>query len=504
MRTGDYKFAFFLPVPDEGGRVLFLGAELPALERALEELGTSVDRSPAEGAAYDLVVAGSPETGSAGSDFFDRLRGLLGEGGYAAVLAQGGFGRVKSLGFAGADAYAAIPGPRNPAVVVPVFDARPLGFMLSHFPDFSSRRPAVARHLARLLVRCGLQRLFLKHFVVILRHGGIGRPEPGMLAAVRGFAVEVLGARSLAVSLLSRVEIETQAMLFFFFEEGRRAPSIVAKAASEHGRNDDLRRERDNLELVRSFLPGPLKDSVPAVRGSSEWRGVFFYLQDFAAGRMLRSSLDAGPLGLGRRRAAADVGRVWDWLIRFQTATASGSQRVGDLGIREMLGRYAVAHGEGGRDRSCLEWISKALARNGGRLTPVCASHGDLFTGNIILGKNCVTVIDWRYFRRAYHTCFDVMTLGSTLGGDSEGVLTEPNRASGFSRERYGTFLAKNGLDEDLFVFLSAATLLEMSARELRERGRSGQKDAAWRRRFLRFFEIKGLISARSGSPGAV
>ena len=500
MRGGDYKHVFFLPVPDKGGRALFLGVELPALERALEDLGASVDCAPAEGVAYDLVVADPQGTGRAADAFLDRLSGLLAEGGFAAVLARG-LGRPRPRGLAATGAYAAIPGPRNPSVVVPVSDARPLSFLLSRFPDFSSARPAAARRAARLLVRLGFQRPLFKHLVCLFRRGGAGARDPGMLAAVRDAATEVLGERSLAVSIVTRVEVETQAVLYFFFEPGRRDPSIVAKAASGPGRNDELRRERDNLESVRACLEGPLERSVPAVRGSGEWRGRFYYLQEFAGGRMLPSSLDAGPPGLGRRRVAADLDRAWDWLMRFQSATAAGSRRVADLGVREAVARYREAYGDGEDDRRCIARISAELERHGGRSAPMCASHGDLFPGNVLLGEGGVMVVDWRYFRRAHHACFDVMTLVSTLGapGGPDGVeriFAGPHWTNGFFRERFGAFLAANGLDADLFALLSAAALLEMSVRERAETGRAGEKDAAWRRRLVRFLDIGDRIAA--------
>jgi hypothetical protein len=508
MKSGDYKHVFFLPVPDEGGRARLLGVELPALERALEDLGASVDRAPEEGASYDLVVAEPPETGRAAGAFLDRLNGLLAEGGFAAVLARRGIRRPKPRGLAAAGAYASIPGPRTPSVVVPVSDARPLSFLLSRFPDFSSARQAV-RRAARLIVRLGFQKPLFKHLVHIFRREGAGVREPGMLAAVRDAATKALGAPSLAVSIVTRVEVETPAVLYFFFEPGRRDPSIVAKAASGPGRNDELRRERDNLESVHALLEGPLQRSVPAVRGSGEWRGRFYYLQDFAGGRMLPPSLDAGPLGLGRGRAAADLDRAWDWLLRFQSATAAGSRRIADLGIRDAIARYRDAYGDGEDDRRCLAWISAELERHGGRNAPLCASHGDLFPGNVLLGESGVAVVDWRYFRRAHHACFDVMTLVSTLGatGGTDGVervFAGPHWANAFFRERFGAFLAANGLGADLFVFLSAAALLEMSVREHAETGRSGEKDAAWRRRLVRFLDIKDRIavaSARRADP---
>lgn len=531
MRSGDYKLVFRLPVPDEGGRVGLRGIELPALAEALASSGSTVAASPGPADPCDLLVAAAPESG-AGEEFFRSLAASLAPGGAAAVIAanpsslaslagrlrgrrwRGGAAEAsigslaraaRSAGLRMADAFALIPDERNPSVIVAARDARGLGFVLAHFPDFASGRSRAAVRIARLLVGIGFQAPFPGRYVAIFRDAAADGPLPGLLARTPGAAC------------VTRVEVDTQAVLCFLFEAGERVPSSVLKAASEPGRNDELRRERDNLAAVRAAIPEPFASSVPAVRGSGVWRGRFHYRQEFSRGAMLGASLDGGPFGARRGRVAADLGRAWEWLAGFQSATDGGARPVGELGIAASLARYAAAHA-GGEDRAAIAWLAAGIERHAGRAVPVSACHGDFFPGNVLLGRDRVSVIDWRYFRPRHHRCFDVMTLLSTLrprdraaggegGGtdDFERLFCRSHWTNAWFRERLGAFFAKNGLDGELFAFLCGTALLEMSIRELSETGAPGGKDAVWRGRLLRFEAVRGRIAVTpdgAGSPG--
>ena len=525
MRSGDYKLAFRLPVPDEGGRVGLRGVDLPSLVEALASSGSAIVAAPGPASPCDLVLAGAPMRGREES-FFRDVAGSLAPGGAAAVIAAnpasiaavarrlrgrrvaGGVGEAtlaaleRAAGAAGlclADAFALVPDERNPSVIVPARDARGLGFVLAHFPDFASGRSRAALWLARSLVRCGLQAPFLGRFVAVFRDARAAGPLPGLLA------------RTPSAACVTRVEVDTQAILCFLFEPGERVPSSVLKAASEPGRNDGLIRERDNLAAVRASIPEPFASSVPAIRGSGVWRGRFHYAQEFSRGAMLDASLDGGTLGARRGRVAADLGRAWEWLMGFQATTDGGARPVRDLGITETLARYAAEHG-GADDRAAIAWLAAGIDRHAGRATPVSACHGDFFPGNVILGRDRVGVVDWRYFRPSHHRCFDVMTLLATLrpggagggpDGDFERIFCRPHWTNAWFRERLGTFLARNGLDGELFSFLCGAALLELSIRERLETGASGGKDAAWRRLLLRFEAVRGRIVALPPGDGA-
>ncbi len=535
MRSGDWKIGLILPVPGEGGRATLFGVESPGLVRFLGDLGVPVDGAPEAGRKYDLVVASLRGSTDSRGAIFGDLEGMLRAGGFAALHVPNRTGYANVLrrirgagappagtstirgilrsaarrGFEAIDAYGAIPDARNPSVFVPVFDARPLGFLLSHFPDFSTHRPAAVRLLARFLVRCGRPEPLLNDVIVIFRRGSGGVREPGMVTRLEDEALKALGARSVAAALVTRVEIETQAVLLFFFEAGRREPSLVGKVSSAPNRNDELRREWRSLVSVRSSVPASLENSVPAVRGAGEWRGRFYYLQDFSRGGMLPAFVGGGAGGFRRGRPAAGLARAWDWLMGFQAATAGGVRPAADLGIAGLIERCRAAHGAGEKD--CLDWIESDLERYAARGVGVSASHGDFFPGNIVLGAERVMVIDWRYFARQRHVCFDVVTLLATLrlsgaGGaeedDLERILCGGHWTSRFFSERFGTFFAKNGLDRGLFVFLSAAALLEMSIRELEEKGISGDKDASWRRRLVRLHRIRDRITVPPQNAG--
>ena len=332
-----------------------------------------------------------------------------------------------------------------------------------------------------------------------------------MLQFLRGVAQKELKSARLSEAVISRVEIETQAVLYFFFEGSERSPSLVVKVSSDPHKNGGLRREYENLLKVGECLPESLGASVPRVLGSGQWRGHFYYVQNFISGRMLGSAIRSRPFGAQRMSALPEIGRAWEWLMRFQAATSAEVRAIDDFGFRALLDTYAACHASTARERELVGELAAALERSGGAKAPVSACHGDLFSGNILLGRDGVAVIDWRYFRSAYHPCFDAMTFVATLSpspargarsnveNDFQKLLFEKHWTNGFFRSLFGTFLAKRGIDSDLFSLLCAMTLVEMSVREYSATGVAGEKDELWRRRLMCFLENRERMIIRPG-----
>ena len=335
-----------------------------------------------------------------------------------------------------------------------------------------------------------------------------------MLEHLRRIVQEELRSPSLSEAVISRVEAETQAVLYFFFAEGSPLPAIVAKASSDPRKNGELRSECENLMGIHARLPESLRSSVPRVRGSGEWRGHYYFLQDFICGKMAGSVIREGMFGAGRAGSLEEIERAWEWLMTLQSAVPALHRTAAELGFRALLDAYTAAHAPSGREAEHLGNLAAEIASRGSARVPAVLCHGDFFPGNVLLSPGAITVIDWRYFRPAYHPCFDAMLYVSTLRpsparggaidieGDLRALLFEERRTNGFFRSLFGTFFAKHGIDGGLFSFLCAMTLLEMSIREYSSSGAAGNKDAVWRKRFLCFMENRDRMIVHTGPRG--
>jgi hypothetical protein len=332
-----------------------------------------------------------------------------------------------------------------------------------------------------------------------------------MLEHLRRIVQDELRSPSLSEAVISRVEADTQAVLYFFFTNDSPLPALVAKASSDPEKNRELRSECEHLMGIHARLPESLRSSVPRVRGSGEWRGHFYFLQDFIHGKMAGSVIRGGLFGARRAGTLAEIERAWEWLMALQSAPPAQRREVAELGLRALLDAYAAAHAPSDREAKHLADLAAEIESRGSARVPAVLCHGDFFPGNVLLGRGAIAVIDWRYFRPAYHPCFDAMLYVSTLRPspargesidfeeDLRRLLFAKHWTNGFFRSLFGTFLAKHGIDEGLFSFLCAMTLLEMSVREYSSSGAVGDKDAVWRERFLCFMENRDRMLVCTG-----
>jgi len=207
MRSGEYKVSFVLPIFEHTKSVLFAGVEMSDLAEKLVALGLDViSGPPAAGSKFDLIVAGGiPRGKEEACAYFAALSGALADSGSVAFLLANryGFSRllrgarrgganddrglgvvepqslgrylraIREHGFEAAGVHAPIPGVRNPSVIVPVADTRPLYFLLSHFPYFSTRQPVLALRIARILIRLGAHKHLMNWYIIIARKGGV-------------------------------------------------------------------------------------------------------------------------------------------------------------------------------------------------------------------------------------------------------------------------------------------------------------------------------------------
>lgn len=529
MTGPDRKLFFLLPIPKEGGRALICGIETPGLASELESVGITVDSSIVNGAEYDLAVIGFENREERLFELLRKTRDVLAADGSVAICASNkwsyaavfealkssdsrGYETISGMireaekhGLAVTDIYAVVPDFRNPSVAIPVRDGRAFEFVLSHFPDFSTRRSSIEKVVAKFLARSGLQRILSNRICVLMRRKESSSGNRSMLASLSSRDVGSSHIESMTAAIVTRVESESRAVVVFFFDRGERFPSLTAKIAGDVSQSEELKRECENLRSIGSILPADLRGSIPSVAEEGEWLGRFYYFQKFVRGRMLASVPGEKMFRIRSRSFERDFCRAWDWLLRFQGATLSGRERIANLGIDRSLYRYRLARA--GRDNDCVSWIEENLHRLGERQVQICACHGDFFPGNILIERDSVKVIDWKYFQRRCHPCFDVATILSTTGSGKdretrvdfersslESVLLGDTRESNFLCERFESFLAKNELERDIFFFLCSATLLELSIREFEETGICGERDASWRARLLGLFSMKDRV----------
>ena len=312
------------------------------------------------------------------------------------------------------------------------------------------------------------------------------------------------GVSRLNETIVSRVEAETKAVLYFFFQDREVAPFLVVKVSSDQRYNEELQKEYSNLRDIRNMLPDSLQATVPAAEMDGEWRGLYYYAQRFICGDMLNETIDSKP-------AASDPARgiqlAWEWLLSFQEATAKGTGMVREFGFNKLLAAYRQAFSPYGNEQLFLDGLKTDLKNQGEKQIRRAACHGDFFPGNIIVSGDRVTVIDWRFMRASYHLCFDFFPLlltyytsrdGKTDLEDFEGhfneLFFEKHWTNDFFMGLCREFMSRNNMDKELFLLLLELTLLEWSTREYSISGQAGRLDEIWRRRLNFYVKNKDRI----------
>jgi hypothetical protein len=319
-----------------------------------------------------------------------------------------------------------------------------------------------------------------------------------MLFFLKNMISERFGIRETDEAVVTRVEAGTKAVLYFFFERGDSAPSVVVKASSDTRFNDELRGESTNLIYLHEALPAGIREGVPSVEADGEWMGLYFYAQRYFRGEMLDETIDDRPPGAGGADPGPGIRAAWAWLGEFQDLSAGAAVRLGEAGFETLFGLYREAFDPKGEEAGYLDDIAGRLEAGRDIEIGMSACHGDFFPGNIILSGGRVSVIDWRFLRRSYNRFFDFFTLLLTFYASSGGVTDYEDHQGHFRKlffEKHWTgelfaglcreFMERNGAGADLFGLMLELTLLEWSVREFAGSGESGEMDRIWRSRFL-------------------
>lgn len=170
------------------------------------------------------------------------------------------------------------------------------------------------------------------------------------------------------------------------FPPRRGAPDLVVKAALDEAGIERVQAERRALERLAGSAAGA-GARVPAPRPyACQW----LLATDALAGRPAGAELAASP-----RRLSAIACAVADWLLRWNTATASRAPATAELLEQLLLGplERLVAAGVVPEAYACT--LAAIAARLQRRELVLVAAHRDLTMSNILLAGSAPGILDW-------------------------------------------------------------------------------------------------------------
>lgn len=325
-----------------------------------------------------------------------------------------------------------------------------------------------------------------------------------MLFFLRDMISDRFGVSDIDEAIVSQIKADTKTILYFFLRKKERLPFLVVKVSSDKLFNDELKSEYTNLQNILDVLPVSLRNTVPAIEGSGEWKGLYYYAQHYIPGSMLNGTIDAGP---GAGEAFHGIKLAFEWLLKFQEATFKGPRNIGSLGFDRLLEIYRDAYSIRNVEKDLLDGTESALEKWEGEEIDLVSCHGDFYPGNIIVDGEHIAVIDWRFFQSSYHPVFDFFSLLSSLKMPKNGITDfnhhhehfremffEKHQGNSFILELYGDFIHKNRMESGLFLLLLELTLLEWSTREYVLSGKTGEMDRVWNERFLYLIKNRDRI----------
>ena len=297
--------------------------------------------------------------------------------------------------------------------------------------------------------------------------------------------------------VVTRLEVETQSVLYFFFRERSPRPFAVVKAAGDPGSVQKLEHEYGNVSRVTDRLPGRLRGTVPRLHGEGRILDHYYFIQDYIEGMMLPEEIETDRRGDPKGEALSRIDLAWNWLDDFQAATAGTVRPLHEFGLGRVIDRYAEAYGESPEEGEYIGWLGTRLdeLRDVGVIEVAC--HGDLFPGNVIIGETGVTVIDWRDYRPVHHPVYDIATLLTTfrvpfrhvddIEGNLEATLLDGNGIRRRLRSGVESLLRARGIGHEAFELLFGLSILEWATDEYSQEGVVTGKDLIWRRRLRHY-----------------
>lgn len=314
---------------------------------------------------------------------------------------------------------------------------------------------------------------------------------------------EQLHIQGLDEAVITRAEIDPHAILYFFFEKGTSKPFLAVKMSSHKSNNESLKKEYENMTEVRSVLPLMMERAIPKTYISGMLQGHYYFAQDFVRGDLLGSILGENPSS----HTISRIGLAWEWLMDFQACGSTEAENFDGFQFERFVELYQSAYDIGGREQEHIVELKESLKGLAGQDIPTVLCHGDLFPGNIIIDGNNVSVIDWQYFRKAYHPVFDIATFLATFTSsgnernDKEAVEKDfkllffgENAGSAYFLDLVSKHILDAKLTPELYLKLFELSLLEWTTREYSVIGSVTAKDKVWRRRFQFYLDNKKSI----------
>ncbi len=357
-------------------------------------------------------------------------------------------------------AWAIWPDAAEPAQAVDVAAAATARFMRTTFgASPASRRPLVDAARALVdplswdLARCGAL---------------LEPAAPGLAARA---LEDVLGGRlrDARLVLFSPSGSQLAKAVCFVFAAGASAPDAVVLAMADPRWSERLRHETDLVEDLRARLAG-----APHVAHALPLEP----LARLELGHDLAVVARADPLAARTGGVVApDRERAWSWLRDFHAAT---TVRTTSWSAHEAEEAAQALRAAGVEPAPAVEG---ALRGPIGCPLPVCAVHGDFWSGNIAHDERSLRVFDWEWGALEGGPLLD---LWSYELSDAQFESHRPpdalaERLRG-SLERIRAELDRRGLDPRLAAAALPATLAELILRFPRATGRAGSAEPALRR----------------------
>lgn len=364
-----------------------------------------------------------------------------------AVLAEALFDRL-----AGGGALTVWPGLDRPEAIAPTGDRAVATWLAATFghgrPRVRGLDPGTWSALRSRAIACPRG----KSIVLTAAEQALEKPLPGARVACVSATGSPLGK-----------------LLCFVFEAGADAPAIVVKAIPQPGHGGRLRGETALVEQLRERLRHAPEVAAalplpPLLSAEVEGEGVVVEPVD---------PLAASTGEAGREAALA-------WLAAFARETTVREQPWSAFESRPA--RDAVAYAWRLARPHVLERVLERFDRLqselAGAVVPVCAVHGDFWTGNLASRDGQLRVYDWEWARAEGDPAFDLWSYElATLRVAS---MEDPDELlDGLERAQAGVAagLERRGLEPRLARATVLSVVADVGFRNARWRGRPGGRE---------------------------
>jgi hypothetical protein len=358
LRSADLRF--LLPRPP---RTAFVAPGLDSWHDGLEQAGVEV-----VGGRADLAVV--------------RRGDPLPEA--AAVVVVGRGGRKALRGHPSVRRYAALPGPREPHLIVPVDRPNAASYAIGHWTVPHSVLLRRRNDAARLAIALGA-------FPDLGRSLTVAAPEgpPFVVAAAAGLGVA--GDADWFLTL-GEGDALTRAV-FQLFPPGAREPERVLKLSRVRGYTAPFERDERGLRLAAE-AGAVVAAHAPRLHGRFEADGLPCSVESAAAGPRLTYVLQRRG---SRRAKLRAIDAVAAWTLEVARTTAAPADALDDE--RQRL------------EQDVLPRHPQAPPDLVSRLPPLPAvlQHNDLGCWNVVVGRNGFTAVDWESARRHGFPLWDLL-----------------------------------------------------------------------------------------------